>query len=314
MISIDRLTRFKYTEDKYLRVFKEIILSNLIEPKYKKKDLDSMDYNIIKELAQNIINLSISDFSNAENNLIINKKIAKYENDLYNLSDNTNILLDNKINYNAFVSLIEDSAPQNLKWLKSLKFGKTARETLSLKFPIRKVVIVEGVTEEILLPVFAAKYGYNFDKHGIQVVSAGGKNQVVKLFYTFAEQLKIPIFVLLDNDALSNYNQIKLRLRNFDKIHLLIGGEFEDILPKELIVKSLNDYFKNLNHIEESEFENDKMVTNLEEIFKKKGFHEFKKSEFAQIIKEHIDNISDISDEIKTIIDEISATRSFLLQ
>ena len=37
IISIDRLTRFKPTEEKYLRVFSDIITSNLIEPHLKKK-------------------------------------------------------------------------------------------------------------------------------------------------------------------------------------------------------------------------------------------------------------------------------------
>ena len=35
-ISLDRLTRFKFTREKYLRVFSDIILSNLIEPKINK--------------------------------------------------------------------------------------------------------------------------------------------------------------------------------------------------------------------------------------------------------------------------------------
>ena len=38
-ISLDRLTRFKFTREKYLRVFSDIILSNLIEPKIKKNEL-----------------------------------------------------------------------------------------------------------------------------------------------------------------------------------------------------------------------------------------------------------------------------------
>ena len=38
-ISLDRLTRFKFTREKYLRVFSDIILSNLIEPKIKKSEL-----------------------------------------------------------------------------------------------------------------------------------------------------------------------------------------------------------------------------------------------------------------------------------
>ncbi len=44
IISTDRLTRFKEPEIKYLRVFKDIILNNLIEPKYKKSELDEMSY------------------------------------------------------------------------------------------------------------------------------------------------------------------------------------------------------------------------------------------------------------------------------
>lgn len=238
----------------------------------------------------------------------------EYENKIFSLSKETQVLLENNINYDGFVSLIDENAPLNLKWLKSLQNDENLRKKLSLRFPVEQVVIVEGITEETLLPVFAKKCGLDFDKEGIQIVSAGGKNQVVKLFYTFAEQLKIPIFVLLDNDAKENYEQIKLRLRSFDKIHLLSGGEFEDILPKNLIVKTLNDHFRNLNSIEDNDFENERMVLNLEEIFKKKGFHEFKKSEFAQLISTHIDGEADISEEIRKITEEISANRSFLPQ
>ena len=44
IIAVDRLTRFKPTVDKYLRVFRETILNNLITPSFKKKDLEEMDY------------------------------------------------------------------------------------------------------------------------------------------------------------------------------------------------------------------------------------------------------------------------------
>ena len=47
-ISVDRLTRFKDPEIKYLRVFKDIITNNLIEPKLKKQELDNMDYEELK--------------------------------------------------------------------------------------------------------------------------------------------------------------------------------------------------------------------------------------------------------------------------
>ncbi len=311
IISIDRLTRFKFTEDKYLRVFKDIILSNLIEPKFKRKDLDEMEYSELKKYAETIINLSLDVLCEPkENDLKINKKLADYENKIFNLNNEINILLDNKINYNQVLELIDDNSVINLRWLKSLATDKKKREELSLRFPIELVVIAEGITEETLLPVFAKKCDFDFNKMGIQICSAGGKNQVVKLFYTLSEQLKIPIFVLLDNDAKENFEQIKPKLRDFDKIHLLNGGEFEDILPKSLILRTLNDHFVNLNSIEEAEFKEDRMVLNLEEIFKKKGFHEFKKAEFAQLVKSQVSSDEDISPEIREIIKEISVCRS----
>ena len=52
------------------------------------------------------------------------------------------------------------------------------------------------------------------------------------------------------------------------------------------------------------------MVKNLEEIFKKKGFHEFKKAEFAQLVKSHISCDEDLSDEIKNVINELRTLTS----
>ena len=59
IISVDRLTRFKDPETKYLRVFKEIISTNLLEPKLKKKELDLLSYESLKNIAENIINSSL---------------------------------------------------------------------------------------------------------------------------------------------------------------------------------------------------------------------------------------------------------------
>lgn len=321
IISIDRLTRFKNTEDKYLRVFKDVILSNLIEPKFKRKDLDEMNYALLRDYAQNIINLSIDEIcqnntlkENKKNDLIINNELFEYENSIFNFSDDVKILLKNEINYNKFIQLVDDNSVINLKWLKSLATDEKTTDTTDFRFPIKLVVIAEGITEETLLPIFAKKCDYDFDKNGIQIVSAGGKNQVVKSFYTLSEQLKIPIFILLDNDAKENYEQIVPKLRSFDKIHLLNCGEFEDILPKQLILNTLNDHFINLNSIDESEFTEERMVLNLEEIFKKKGFHEFKKAEFAQLIRDHVKHNEDISPEIREIVNEISVCRSYALQ
>ncbi len=310
IISTDRLTRFKNPEIKYLRVFKDIIISNLIEPKFKKSELDEMDYSKLRDLAQEIINTSLpqkdTDFS-------INQKLYDYETSTFNTDEATKNLLKNKINYTSIISLIEEeNLPINLKWLKSLAASTSFEENrrrYSLRFPLTLVVLAEGITEETLLPEFAKLCDYDFDKNGIKIISAGGKNQVVKLFYRLAESLKLPIFVLMDQDAQENYNEIKPKLRPIDKVHLLKCGEFEDLLPISLIKKSLNYGLKNISIIDPEELKSENgMVKTLEEIFRHKGMHEFKKAEFAQTVKLNLSSNSDISPEIEEIIREIKST------
>ena len=111
---------------------------------------------------------------------------------------------------------------------------------------------------------------------------------------------------MLDNDAKENLEQIKPRLRPTDKIHLVKSGEFEDLLSKPLIIKTLNYETKNisLNSIEGLETANS-TVEFLEEYFKHRGLHEFKKADFAQSVKENISGIEDVSEEIKEIINEL---------
>ena len=86
LISADRLTRFKDTETKYLRVFSDIIVNCLIEPKLKKQELEELDYTQIVDLAQNIVNASLPD---EENDLVINQELFDYENSVFDLSENT---------------------------------------------------------------------------------------------------------------------------------------------------------------------------------------------------------------------------------
>lgn len=304
-ISADRLTRFKDPEIKYLRVFKDIITTSLIEPKLKKQELDTMDYDDLKHIAEMIFN---SSFNETNEDLLINQRLYDYENSLFNLSDNTKKLLQNKINYKKIVEILPENIPNNLKWLKILA-DKTPNEK-DFGYPVKTLILCEGITEEILLPKFSQICGYDFNKYGVHILSAGGKNQVVKYFYNFADKLKIPIFILLDNDAQSNLMEIKPKLREIDKIHLLKSGEFEDLLPNSLIIKTLNYATENISLAPIENLENcTSKVEFLENFFKHRGLHEFKKSEFAQLVKENITDINDTSQEIAEIIKEIKGTK-----
>ena len=307
IISIDRLTRFKATEDKYLRVFKDIILSNLVSPLIKKSELDTMDYGELTSLAQTVFNASLPE---SDGDYTINLRLKEYENKIYNNSPEVQKLLENKLNYKSALKLQEMSRPLNLRWLTLLSENlslEEIREKYSTRFPISKVILAEGITEEILLPKFGRLLGYDFDKKGIQVIGVGGKNQVVKTYYKLAEELKIPIFVLLDNDAKENLEQISRKLRNIDKVHLISSGEFEDLLPESLILKTINYEFKNFTTITSAEFNPElSAVANLVEIFRLKGLHEFKKADFAQKVEENLFDNTDISDEIKLIFQELA--------
>ena len=310
IISIDRLTRFKNPKDKYLRVFSEILSSNLIEPRLKKDDILNLDYSVLTGYATEILNNSLYIVEKSSSDFSINQKLAEYENSVFFIDKTTATLLDNKIDYANIIQILPDM-PVNLRWLKmiaSLNDIISAREKYQLKFPIREAVLVEGITEEILLPAFSKFLGFDFYEKGIHIIPAGGKNQVVKLYYELAEELKIPIFVLLDRDAEENIKQITPKLRKQDRIHLVSCGEFEDMLPKNLIVKTVNSHFKNFLEINIEEIINNEYSTVevLEELFKQKGLHEFKKAEFAKLVKDNIFEKDDVSEEIIKIIKEIS--------
>ena len=316
IISIDRLTRFKNTEVKYLRVFFDILTNNLITPKFKKSDLESMDYSELKTWAEYIINYSLEQLGcQLDKDYSLNQKLFDYEKAVFECDANVQKLLKNKINYKAFLSFISEASPKNLKWLKAMSMAENIdviRQQQSLRFPIRMVVIAEGATEETLLPEFAKRCGYDFDKEGVYVLSAGGKNQVVKQFYQLVETLKLPIFVLLDKDAKDNLEEIKPKLRTYDKIHLLACGEFEDLLPLDLVKRTLEYELSNISILEKEMFGSDEpRVKILEEVFKTRGMHEFKKVEFAQMIKNNIKSEEDISAEIVEIIDEIRSVPIF---
>lgn len=310
IISIDRLTRFKNTETKYLRVFKDILTQNLIEPKFKKTDLEKMDYSELRNWAEFVINYSLEMAGlTLENDYLINQRLLNYENSVFENNKDVQELLNNKINYKACLSYIDEKSPKNLLWLKNLEISSDIRKSRfdnSLRFPVEKVVIAEGATEETLLPEFAKRCGYDFDKEGIYILSAGGKNQVVKLYYQLVESLKLPIFVLLDKDAKENLEEIQPRLRDIDKIHLLDCGEFEDLLPIKLVERTLDYELKNISMLEKEKLNEDiPRVKFLEEVFKTRGMHEFKKVEFAQMVKKNIKHEEDISPEVVEIIDEI---------
>lgn len=300
-ISIDRLTRFKPISEKYERVFNDILNKYLISKEYVFLDEDEK----IKVAVQifNSAFSKVSDFS-------LNEIIKNDEERIFYVNKKDEKYLNSKIDFKSALDLFkEDELPLNLKRLKlqgNLKSSDT-RIKYSTLFPIEKIILVEGITEEILLIEFAKILEFDFKKEGIFVIGAGGKNQVARKYYKLIEEVKIPIFILLDMDAVETTEIIKPKLRNMDKLYKIKSGEFEDILPKNLIKNALNHHFSQNLLIEDNLIEEGHAVHDISNCYKNNGWGEFKKSDFAKIIREYLIETKNppVSDELKEIINII---------
>ena len=303
-ICLDRLTRFKPVSERYIRVIDDVLSKCLIQMDEKLSDIQ-MPRKI--ELAQTILNSAAKNLTD----LKLNEIIKNDEEKIFYLTNEDREFLNSKIDFLALINLLnENTLPLNLKRLKfqnNLTSNET-REKYATLFPVSKVVLVEGITEEILLIEFAKILGLDFKKEGIFVLGAGGKNQVARKYYKLIEEIKIPIFILLDSDAKEIANLIIPKLRNKDKLHLIKTGEFEDILTGKLIKNALNFHFAQNMLNNENEFEeNGHAVVELHDCFKNNGWGEFKKADFAKIIREYLHQAKNppVSDELKLITDEI---------
>ncbi len=303
-ICLDRLTRFKPVSERYERVFDDILNKFLIT----KDDISDDDSKI--ELAVKIFNSVL----NKKSDFRLNEIIKEDENKIFNLTSQDEKFLNSKIDFESALDLFElNELPLNLKRLKLQKTSKSeeVRENFSTLFPVSKIILVEGITEEILLIEFARILGLDFKKRGYYVIGAGGKNQVARKYYKLIEEVKIPIFILLDFDADEVMDLINHKLRKIDTAYKINSGEFEDILPKNLIKNALNHHFHENMHTEDNDFEEGSTVDDLNVCYKNNGWGEFKKAAFAKIIREYLllENTFKIEGELETIVELIKGEK-----
>ena len=313
VLSLDRLTRFKYPEVKYFRVFSDLLSKYLISPKLSKKEILNLDINVLKSIVEKIWNDSVSFYSpDIAADYAFNKALTKEAIDTYFLNDDILNLININININGVLPLVKkfNTLPVNLKRLllsqNEYSDLKILREKYNLRFPLEKVLLCEGVTEEILMPKFAAVCDYNFDKYGVRLLSAGGKNQVEKLYCELKDELKLPIFILLDADAKPTATRISQVLRPEDKIYLIHLGEFEDIFSLNLIKRTINNSYKNICQCKVSDFKGTQPMTKiLTEFFRINNLGDYKKADFAKNVFDNTKSKKDLTEEIVNIVNEI---------
>jgi hypothetical protein len=176
-----------------------------------------MDVSLLKQLFTKIWNDSVFNYSpilNTDYNL--NKFLLNEIQSTYILSDDLKRLVDLDIDIISVLGLLDTkrNLPINLRRLivikDHLQDAVELRKKHALRFPVEKVVLCEGITEEILLPEFAKFCGCDFDKQGIKLISAGGKNPI--FFNSFIDaynyalnNIKEKTVILIENDLTDSY-------------------------------------------------------------------------------------------------------------
>jgi putative ATP-dependent endonuclease of the OLD family len=95
-------------------------------------------------------------------------------------------------------------------------------------FFAKKIVLVEGITEEFSLPIYATSMGYDFDAQGVSIINANGKDNLCSLYLLYTS-FGIPTYLIFDGDH-GTTDQSKLT-RNRDLLRML--GEPETDNPDQ---------------------------------------------------------------------------------
>lgn len=184
---------------------------------------------------------------------------------------------------------------------------KSWREVLPASFLPNGMILVEGPTEEILLPHFARCMNINFDKLGALVYPAGGANQVVRRYLQLREALSIPIFCLLDGDSPQHALTVKESLREIDLLFVLNVEEIEDVYELPTFITLINDYLS-------AQLEQTAPITvadvsvktkrseRLSKLLNERGLPPFNKLAFAKTVTQKIRNADEVPNELRNFV------------
>ncbi len=301
---LDILTRFEPACIRYKRVFDDIINKFSLDDKIKNLS-DNQKLYLVEEIFNNSFNSN--DFDSYLHNLLF-----ELEDKYFFYNEESYQYLSIRLNLSQMIKEVEISnkTPKNVIWLKEVYKNREditkLRQNKGLGYPIEKIILCEGQTEFVLLETIFKLYNIDFNKLGCRIIPAGGKNQVARKYYSMIEYTKLPFFILLDKDAYQTAQLIAPKLRSTDKLYLIQSGEFEDLIPSLILYKTINYIHKNEQNCAIEDFLiNGSMVESLENIYRKYGYGEFKKAQFALWLKEYIDKFCTKEDFLSSEIVKI---------
>ena len=107
-------------------------------------------------------------------------------------------------------------------------------------FFAKKIILVEGQTEEYALPIYCKKSGYDLDEQGISVINVGGIDSMDRFLRVFNE-FGIPCYVIFDSDVKELQNEAELKKSQSALLKLLEC----DQVPQESTFEKRFTMFKN---------------------------------------------------------------------
>ena len=116
-------------------------------------------------------------------------------------------------------------------------------------FFAKKIILVEGQSETLLLPYFFDLVGFDFIKEGISIVRCGSKSEIDR-FYRLYSEFGVPCYVIFDGDKhLENTDEEQSNIVKNKSILELFGENqinYPDNEPKEKYLGFENEFEKNL--------------------------------------------------------------------
>lgn len=185
---------------------------------------------------------------------------------------------------------------------------RSFRKKLPGSFLPNVVVLVEGQSEEILLPTFGELRDLDFSVNGIEIRSCGGAKQIVKQYLNLRDTIELPMISIFDADVSEESQIIKDSLRDIDRLHVLKSGELEDSFTEQAFISHINHYIQKIGStrfIKVQELNPHKpRVQQMANIWGRKNIGTFDKVEFAKITRDNIKE-TEIPYEFNQIIESI---------
>lgn len=182
------------------------------------------------------------------------------------------------------------------------------------------LILVEGESEEIAIPLMAIRSGIILSKNKIKVYNAKSKQKLEADFMSYKAKFpKMKMICLLDADAKKeSENLSRLIKENLDKYHLVYikQGCFEDLFELSDSIKVLNKIYPDGEEIFFEDFDSKKdFGSNISKILHMKKKAKFEKVKFAKAISTSI-SADKIPSEIREILDvarKFSTRKNFIL-